>query len=341
MSEETVVAASSAPVEVEAVPEQRVSLDELNRQALARLNPAEPSESATDDQSDIAPDTDAGNDNQEQPQKGIIKKQRTADARIAELTASVEREWEKEEPDFRLIAQTESTIDKIKAGQKRKTEPAPVIQSEPPSPQPTQQYAYPKPTAEDANPDGTLKYGTYEDVVEAIGRWAAREERVSWERERAELDARKILQSKLEEARTRYDDVDVVFEVEQEITNARIPALVKDIFLKASPDVYIDLCYLMKNPIDRQKFLSLAQSDPRAAIGQIYDLEKEARNKQGVLRNDKGQFVPKEAPEPKKSGAPKPPSPVGSGGGRGAFDVNDESLPKGEWLAKRRAQTAQ
>jgi hypothetical protein len=153
-------------------------------------------------------------------------------------------------------------------------------------------------------------------------------------REQAEQESRKVLQGKLEAARERYDDAEeVIFPTAQTIQNAKIPQAVKEVF--GQSDVFIDLCYAVGSDPDKlEKFISLAQSNPRAAIGKVFEYERAIQEANSKPRDDKGKFV---APEPKKTSAPKPPSPVGGASSR-AFDVSDDSLSAEEWMRQRNKQ---
>jgi hypothetical protein len=234
---------------------------------------------------------------------------------------------------LQLLEKTKELERQLAEKQDVKTESSP-----PPAP-PTRT----KPTVNDKNPDGTPKYADYEDVVEAIGRWAAQEERATWEREQIQKDATKALQGKLDEARARYDDADdVIFPANQAIQKAQIPIVVKEVF--AQSDVFIDLCYVVgSDPKALKDFISLAQTNPRAAIGKVFEYERgireelSSKQESSTPRDDKGKFT---APEPKKTNAPKPPSPVGGASSR-AFDVSDESLSNEEWARKRNQQVSQ
>lgn len=197
-------------------------------------------------------------------------------------------------------------------------------------------HTHPKPTPEDKNPDGTPKYKDYEEVVEAIGRWAAKEERTTWEREQSEREAKKSMQAKLDEARTRYDDADsVIFPTNQAIEDAKIPIAVKQVLYDSK--VYIDLCYVIgSDPDELKSFISLAKSDPRSAIGKVFEYERGIGEVFSKLRDDEGKF---KAPETRKTSAPKPASVVNGASSR-AFDVSDESLSTEEWAKQRRQQLA-
>lgn len=324
MSETT--QAASSPVEVEDVFQgQEPTLSEFNKyradgELPERFRTAEQSESATDDtqeeteeseseSSESASESETEEETQEQVPAKTAK-------RIKQLLA------ERHELERKLEAATKTDV---------KTESStPVVPKN----------AFPKPTAEDKNTDGTLKYGTYEDFTEALGRWAAKEERVSWERESAEKQAMSALKTTMDEARSRYDDADeVIFPAAQTINEAKIPLAVKEVFSQS--ENFIDLCYVVgSDPDELKKFIQLAQSNPRAAIGKVFEYErgiKEELGKGGTERDASGKF--KTAPEKKTTTAPKPPSTVGGGSSK-AFDVSDESLSPEEWMRKRTADLA-
>lgn len=159
--------------------------------------------------------------------------------------------------------------------------------------------------------------------------------------EQAEQQKLNTLRGKLDEARARYQDADTtIFPAAQAIKDAQIPAAVKQVF--ADSDHFVDLCYVVgSDPEELKKFISLAQTNPRAAIGKVFDYERGiaeelAKPKETPARGEDGKFT---APETKKTTAPKPPSPVGGGSSR-AFDVNDDSLSADEWMRKRNLQVA-
>jgi hypothetical protein len=228
-----------------------------------------------------------------------------------------------------LLAERHELRTKLAAVEKKDVPPAPSAA------QP--QYAFPKPTIDDKNADGTPKYGVYEDFTEALGRWAAKEERTSWEREQAEKQAVEALKATLDEARSRYEDADeVIFPAGEAIRTARIPLAVKEVF--AQSDNFIDLCYVVgSDPKELESFIALAQKNPRAAIGKVFEYERGIAEEMAKPRDASGKFA---ASEPNRTRAPKPPSPVGGSSSR-AFDVSDDSLSPEEWMRKRNAQVAQ
>jgi hypothetical protein len=207
-----------------------------------------------------------------------------------------------------------------------------------PSPAPAPQTTRTKPTAEDKNQDGTPKYSTYEDFVEELADWKAEQRLETAKREQVQQEAQKALKGKLDQARARYDDADdVIFPANQAIQTAKIPQVIKEVIAQSAE--FIDLLYVVgSDPAELKKFIELAQSDPRAAIGKVFEYERgireELSKESSTPRDDKGKFT---APEAKKTSAPKPPSPVGGASSR-AFDVSDESLSADEWMRKRNKQ---
>jgi len=314
MPEET--QAVSSPAEVEDVFRgQEVSLSEFSKyrqdgELPARFKPTAESEPA-DTPEETAPEGDEPesepesepDETQEPPQKG-------AEKRIKQLLAK------NKELEAKLAGKQDA---------KPESSPAPEART--------------KPTAEDKTKDGTPKYGTYEDFVEDLADWKAEQRWETAKREQAQQEAQKALQSKLDEARARYDDADdVIFPANQAIQKAKMPQVVKEVF--GQSDVFIDLCYVVgSDPEELAKFISLAQANPRAAIGKVFEYERGIReelSKSSTPRDDKGKFV---TPEAKKTSAPKPPSPVGGASSR-AFDVSDESLSAEQWALKRNQELA-
>lgn len=314
MSEETVGAASSAANE-DVFGGQEPTLDEYNSYRQSgelpeRFKPADPAASAPadppkEDDSDGDPNEDnpkpAPNSDPDDPQEQPLTK--GAEKRIKQLLAKTKE----------LEAQLASKQD-VKA----ESSPAP-------------QTTRPKPTAEDKAADGNPKYQSYEDFVEDLSDWKAEQRIETAKREMAQQSAQKALQATLDEARTRYEDADeVIFPAAKTINEAKIPQAVKEVF--AGSDLFIDLCYVVgSDPDELTKFVKLAETNPRAAIGKVFEYERGIKEE---LAKTKGG---EKAPEPKKTSAPKPPSPVNGGSSR-AFDVSDESLSPDEWMRKRNAQ---
>jgi hypothetical protein len=320
--------AASSPAEVDVFRGEQPSLHEYSTyrqtgELPARLKPAEPAESApadTPEQTVVAtegdepesvPDSDP-DEAQEQPAKGS-----GAEKRIKQLLA------EKKELQRRLDAAAKPDV---------KTESSTAQQQSP-------QYAHAKPTADDKKPDGSPKYNDWDEYNEALIDWKAEQKIAQYKQEQVEQEARKALKVKLDDARSRYDDADdVIFPAAQTIHDAQIPLAVKEVF--AQSDLFPDLCYVVgSDPEELQKFISLAQTNPRAALAKVFEYErgiKEELAKAGttVAEPDSGK-----APEPKRTNAPKPPSPVGGTSSRG-FDVNDESISPDEWMRQMNERVA-
>jgi hypothetical protein len=309
MSEQT--QAASSPAEVEDVFRgETPTLDEFNsyRQSgelPARFKPAEEAASTTADDPE---ETDtAGEDPKPEPdsdpEEAQELKPKTA-KRIQQLLA------EKKELERKLA-------------EKQDVKPES-------SPAPDPQHTRPEPTPEDKNEEGSLKFDTYEKYVKALARWEVEQGWETAKREQAQQEAQKALQAQIADARARYDDVDdVIFPAAKTINEAKIPLAVKEVF--AQSDLFIDLCYVVgSDPDELKKFISLAESNPRAAIGKVFEYERGIREELSKDGKDS------EVPETKKTSAPKPPSPV-SGASSRAFDVSDESLSPEEWMRKRNA----
>ena len=206
--------------------------------------------------------------------------------------------------------------------------------SSPVTPEP--QYTRAKPTQDGKGPNGK-PYETYEEYIEDLADWKAEQRIEAAKREAQQRESQQALQAQLNEARERYDDADdVIFPAAKEIAESKIPEVVKRVFIDS--DLYVDLCYVVgSDPKELKSFISLAQSNPRAAIGKVFEYERGIREELSPERDSKGQFKTKEVPVSKKTSAPKPPSPV-SGTTTRAFDVSDDSLSADEWMRKRNKQ---
>ena len=320
MSEET--QAVSSPAEVEDVFRgESVSLDEFSRyrqdgELPARFKPAEPADSATADASEETTESEG-----DEPESASESEPEETQEQPPKATAAEKRIKQ-------LLAKTKELEAQLAGKQDAKPESSPVEQ---------QQATRTKPSAEDQKPDGTPKYSTYEDFVEDLADWKAEQRVETAKREQAQFEAQKALRDSMDEAKSRYEDAEeVIFPAAKQINEAKIPLAVKEVF--AGSDLFIDLCYVVgSDPEELKKFISLAQTNPRAAIGKVFDYERGIREETSQSRDDKGKFT---TPEVKKTSAPKPPSPVGGATTR-TFDVSDESLSAEEWARKRNADLKQ
>ena len=304
----------------------------------ARFKPADTeAESASAVSEGEQPESAGESEAPKNPQEKV-RPHLTAQQRIAQLEATIEQLWDQESPDTVKIAQLDATVDRIKqrAGIKRKAETAPVAQPQQPNQPHTQpappQYAHPKPTVEDKNPDGTAKFATYEEYVEALGRWAAKEERATWERDEAVRTQQREIGEKIADARARYEDFDeVVKPAIAEIVSAQSVSPAAKAMLNDS-DVLPDLAYVIGG--DEQTLHDFLKMSPGKQLRYIAVTEALIKGELGDEEADpEGEAKP---PAKQQTQAPKPPSPVGGSSSR-AFDVSDESLSPEEWARKRTA----
>lgn len=271
------------------------------------------------------------------------RKPRNAAQRIAQLEAAIEAEWDKDEPDVVRIGQLNATIDKINGRPKRKTEVAPPQAAESTAQtvqQPQQYTSVPKPKADDVNPDGSPKWADWDSYNEALIDWKADEKIAKLRYEQAQMDQMRQLQTAVSDGTALYGkDFGPIADQTAGVigTDPEIPQIVKARFAKSN--VLPHLTYVIgEDPAALEDFVKVAKTDPFEALDRIAIIEREIREalakpKETPVRGEDGKFTPK-APEPKKTTAPKPPSPVGGGSSR-AFDVNDESLSPEEWFRKR------
>ena len=359
MSEETVGAATSAAEDV--FGGLQPTLDEYNSyrksgELPARFKPAE-SDSAPDDQDTSESNADAEDDRTAsetdettQEQSKPRPKKLAAEGRIAQLESRIEREWEASEPDLEKIGQWTSTIDKISNGvaeKKRKTEPAPVA--------PLEAQQVPQQQQGQAN-NFDEWYGKF-DPDQWVDDFAKANPTFSFERVNAAMakhigDVRYqfdqiALQRQMfaqqqavrnEKARERFgEEFESVIKptFDAILSNPGIPDILKESL--AGSALRDDLMLrFAKDTGAKDKFFALVKNDAIGAVKYIGQLELQAEQQNsGKTRNENGQF----APEPKKSMAPKPVSPVGGTSSR-SFDVNDESLSADEWKRKRDEQVA-
>jgi len=339
--------AASSPAEVDVFGGQEPTFAEYSQyrqsgELPARFKPAEtadpapadkPETASEGDEPESAGESEAPKDQHQEP----IRKPRTAAQRIAQIEAAVEKEWDKDEPDVIRIAQLNATISKIRGGSERKTEPAPVT---PPQSQPIQQqpqYTRPKPTAEDKNQDGSAKYGTYEEFVEELADWKAEQRWVNAQREVAAHAQAQELEAKVAAARTRHENFDEIHwpALNAIVGNQSVAPAVKAMLNDSAnlPDV---LFTIGSDPKTLASFVAMAERSPGQALRYIAKVESLIDEE---LAKGSGEDPPEKAPEPKKSQAPKPPSPVGGASSR-AFDVSDESLSADDWARKRNQQVA-
>jgi hypothetical protein len=302
MAEETVVAASSAVEESPVVEASRGPLVNWTAEQRAEFRktgaipkapepkneesaPSKVQAKPEGEASEIEPASEPG----EKPQEHGKKHKPTADERIAQL---------------------EATIEKIRkgAGIERKTEPAPVTQP------PQQQHTRPKPTVDDKTADGKSKYAAYEDYIEDLADWKAEQRIAEAERTRAERAQQAQLAEQIEAARKRYENFDEVIQpaVSAVMTDKDVPPFIKS-RLNTS-EVLPDLAFTLgSKPEELAKFVQMAKSDPGRAIEYIAVTEYLIREELAKAQKPKAEAKPETPVQPKTS-APKPPAEVGGRG---------------------------
>ena len=303
-----------------------------------RFKPADPAESAPADesketeQSDIDPDSDP-DEAQEQPHKDSPA-ETPADKRIKQLLA--ER--------YQLRRKLEEVTK-----QDARPDSSPAKPTQPPAPpQNYQEYRQAfKPSAfieeyGKQNPDAT-----YEDANAAMADHLF-EVRKHFDVIESRVNAAKqALDSKVSEAKERYEDFDDIKQlvISKFVSDKNTPLIPPNVYeVIDTSDVIVDLLYTLgSDESELDKFVKMAQTNPTKAIRYVAKLEnliaeELAKPKEAPARGEDGKFK-SSAPEKPKTQAPKPPSPVGGGSSR-AFDVSDDSLSPEEWMRQRNAQLA-
>ena len=331
MSEQQTLAASSPAEAVDVFQGQQPTLTEYMQYRQdgtvpERFKSAETSETATDDapeetaesavdETETASESESEEEAQEPPQKP----QTPAQKRILQLLA------EKKE--------LQRKLDAAKPG---------VTAEPPPAQQSTQQQTTrPEPTADDKNADGSLKYDTYEKYVKDLARWEGEQLLAEYQRNQAQQAQQRELQARLAKAEAKYDNFRSIAEnTARSLNDPAIPGVVRAM-INDSEDFEGLIYKLGSDSAELENFINTAKQNPGKAIRHIALVERsvaESATTADIARNDKGQFTSAaKAPEPKKTSAPKPPSPV-SGGASKAFDVSDESLSADEWARQRNAK---
>lgn len=318
MSEETVVAAPSSAEVTDAFNGENVSLADFSHfratgELPERFKPAGSGEAATPEvEATEEPEPEGEPEETKKPQES--RRKPDAEQRIKQLNDEAKR--------------LKAELDALKAP---KTEAKP--QTQPNT----------KPSPEDKIADGTPRFKTYEDYVEALSEWKADQRWESHKREQAQQAQQKELDSKVSAAKQRYgDSVDDILipTVNRIVDDKALSPAVKQMLNES--DILPDLLFTLgSDEKEFASFLQKAKTNPGWALRYVALMESGIREELASGgekdRDDKGQFTSKESPVKPKTGAPKPPSPVG-GGSSGAFDVSDESLSAEEWARKRNAE---
>lgn len=285
-------------------------------------------------QPESAAESETAKDLQEKPKA----KKLSADGRIAQIDAAIERLWSQDEPDTIKIAQLEATKDKIeqRAGQKRKADPAPAAQQQA-MPQQQPQHTRPKPTPDGTGQDGKPKYESYEDYVEDLADWKAEQRIAQRDREYAVQQQAQRIWEKVEQGKEIYgeqfgqiaDDAAGVIN-----KDAGFPPFVAHRLTRS--EYLPHLLYTMAGEKDGlESFIAMAKADPFRALDQITLTEKligeELSKRSATTRDDKGKFAATKADTaapPARRGpesAAEPPIEIGSRGS-GPMDESERAL---------------
>jgi|SRR6185437_7553404 len=206
------------------------------------------------------------------------------------------------------IAELEATIEKIRKGAGKET---PKVESSPtkPEPKPAQQSPEKEPTPEDQNADGTPKFKTYEEFTKALARYEARQERAEWQQRQAEQEMVARSRSKVEEAKSRYGNFDEAVGpfVDAIVNDADVSPIVKQMI--DDSDIFADLAYTIgSNKEDLAAFSKMAKENPGKAIRYIALTESLIADELGKKTESS---KTEEPPVKPKTQAPKPPSEAG------------------------------
>jgi len=207
----------------------------------------------------------------------------------------------------------------------------------------------PKPKLEDYKTiDGyeSARDAYYENLAD----YKARQRLAEFQQQQKQAEAAKALNEKVQSARQRYGaeaDTHIQSAAQAIFSDKDIPVAVKA--LTDQSPVLVDLMYVIgSKPEDLAELVSLAKSDPGAAIRKIVLLESlvkeelakarkpEASESGGAQRDASGKFV-SDAPEKKTSSkAPEPPKEV-SGRGATPPDEIDSAVKSSDFATFRAA----
>lgn len=208
------------------------------------------------------------------------------------------------------IAELEATIEKIRKGSGLEK---PKAESEPAKPEtkPVQQQppTRPKPTADDKKEDGTPQYATYEDFVEDLSDWKAEQREVKTQREQREQAQASSFNSKVAEARARYENFDEVVQPTATAinTDADISPVIKQLLIES--DVLPDFLFTLgSDPAELAKFVKMAKESPGKAVRYIA-LTESLIAEELASKNEPAKT--EEPPAKPKTQAPRPPSEAG------------------------------
>lgn len=224
--------------------------------------------------------------------------------KIGDSGTPMQQEKSKTEPKAKQtaeerIAQLEATIEKIRKGSGAETKPK--AESAPAKPEP---QLGDKPTPDDKNADGTPKYKTHAEYEDAALDWKFEQREAAKAATAAEAARLEALNAKVEKARARHGDIDAVIQsVANDIyQDQSISPIVKTMI--GDSDYIADLIYTIGS--DKAELAKFKAMSPRKAIEYIVVTEKliaqELEEKETVVA---------EPPAKLKTQAPKPPAEAG------------------------------
>ena len=293
MSETAVTESSTAIPEMEAsrgplvnlTPEQRKEFRITGNLPKADSAPAAPAKT----------EGESGTPKQQEKPKNEPKPKQTADERIAQLTAEV--------------AAKQATIDKIREGSEKKTPKADT--SAPAKPETVSQSA--KPTPEDKKEDGSPKFETHEDYVEALTEWKMDQREAKKALDAAQEAHNKELNDKVEDARSRYGDIDALIQsaANEIYQDPKISPVIKQMI--GDSGLIVDLIYTLGNDkAEFAKFTQMAKDNPGKAIRYV------ALTESLIAQELEAKAKPTEVSEPPAKPRTQAPKPPVEAGGRAA-----------------------
>lgn len=234
--------------------------------------------------------------------EAVVEAKPAADSEPAKPQEKLKLEPKKQTAEER-IAQLESTIEKIRKGSG--LDKPPKVESAPTKPEPAPATRT-KPTPEDKTADGKPKYATYEDYVEELADWKAEQRWASQQREQAEKTQATRFQSKMEDARSRYENFDTAKDTfVSEMGKIQINPAVRDML--NDTEVFPDLIAVIGGTAEEAAaFAKMAQDSPGKAIRYIALTES-------LIADELAQKAKpvEEAPVKPRTQAPRPPPEAG------------------------------
>ncbi len=302
MADQAVVAdTSSAPVMdisrgplVDLTPEQRTEF-----RATGNLPTPPKTEDTASSDTEKEPNTEA---KAKEPEAGDTesqtkKPQETAEKKSYRNLTAEQRIKQMADDKKRLQEEIQALKSKPTDEPKPKTEPANPEQST-------------KPKIDDKKDDGTPKYAEYEDYIEALSEWKTEERLAKVESERAQQEQANEFNSRVEKARTRYENFDTIVEPAAGaiLNDAAIAPAIKQMLSES--EVLPDFMFTVgSDPEELGKFITMARQTPGKALRYIALTESLIADE--LAGKSEPAKVEVESPAKPRTQAPKPPSEAG------------------------------